>query len=86
MQTPLFLPGYAVDSMFNLGLLFDSVLLFCALHQSPRSISGLKMQADDPLKLFVGGLPWALTSDDLREVRSLSRIFACIILTNSSVP
>ena len=45
-----------------------SVLLFCALHQSPRSISGLKMQADDPLKLFVGGLPWALTSDDLREV------------------
>ena len=26
------------------------------------------MQQDDPLKLFVGGLPWALTSDDLREV------------------
>jgi hypothetical protein len=29
---------------------------------------GLTMQEDDPLKLFVGGLPWALTSDDLREV------------------
>lgn len=39
-----------------------------SLRQSSRTLSSLKMEQDDPLKLFVGGLPWALTSDDLREV------------------
>jgi len=39
-----------------------------ALRQTSRTVLGLTMQQDDPLKLFVGGLPWALTSDDLREV------------------
>jgi len=39
-----------------------------ALRQISRTALGLTMQQDDPLKLFVGGLPWALTSDDLREV------------------
>lgn len=29
---------------------------------------GLSMQYNDENKLFVGGLPWALDSDDLREV------------------
>lgn len=29
---------------------------------------GLSMQVSDDNKLFVGGLPWALDSDDLREV------------------
>jgi hypothetical protein len=29
----------------------------------------MTMQADDDNKLFVGGLPWALDSEDLREVR-----------------
>jgi hypothetical protein len=39
-----------------------------AIRQPAKTVLGLTMQEDDPLKLFVGGLPWALTSDDLREV------------------
>ena len=38
--------------------------------QVTSSPLALSMQATDDNKLFVGGLPWALDSEDLREVNS----------------
>ena len=32
------------------------------------AVSSISMQALDELKLFVGGLPWAMDSESLREV------------------
>lgn len=66
----------------------DSVWCSPDLQSSTKAVLGLTMQQDDPLKLFVGGLPWALTSDDLREVRSCSRVgaIACRVLSTYASP
>jgi hypothetical protein len=58
------------------------------LQSSTKAVLGLTMQQDDPLKLFVGGLPWALTSDDLREVRSCTRVgaIACRVSSTYALP
>jgi len=63
--------AFVPSASFKLGspALAGRCALAPALRQSStKAVLGLTMQQDDPLKLFVGGLPWALTSDDLREV------------------
>jgi hypothetical protein len=44
----------------------DAFVLKAALRQS--STSKISMQALDELKLFVGGLPWAMESEELKQV------------------
>ena len=46
-----------------------SHLIFSAQVSIRRAaVSSISMQALDELKLFVGGLPWAMDNDSLREV------------------
>ena len=41
-------------------------VLQISLRQTSRAT--ISMQAIDELKLFVGGLPWAMESEDLKQV------------------